>query len=282
LLAHLRRAAVAVSLPIAFAALAQEIPQDEAGFTNYVAEQLRKEVGDATVSIKGSLTLGLGELQANLDRIFAFCKKNTGGCPREIATYVKGAAQVHTDRNAPPVREAIRIIVRTTQYIQQAQGSLPWDAPALQPKPLTEGLVLLPVLDSPRTIRMLTEKDNKALGLTPDEVHQLGLANLRSTLAPLMEVAKVTGHGQIGQILGDSFHPSRLALHGTWAPLSEAQGGNLIVAVPTTDAVLYIGEDTPLAIEALRALVRNVIGRAPNRLSDVLLRWSPAGWELVR
>ena len=67
-----------------------------------------------------------------------------------------------------------------------------------------------------------------------------------------------------------------------WAPLAAAQNGTLIVAVPATDAVFYIGEDTPAAIDALRTLARNVFSRAPNRLTETLLRWSDAGWEVVK
>lgn len=261
--------------------VAADIPKDEAGFTAYVAEQLRAEVGDAPVVIKSPLTVAVGELQANLDRIFTYCKKNADGCSTEVTTYVKGAAQVYRDQNAPPTREAVRLVVRTTQYVQQTQASLPPGSSLLLPTPLVEGLVLLPALDSPRTIRMLNDKDLKSLGLTADEVQQLALANLRSSLKPLMEVAKVAGHGQIGQLVGDSYHPSRLALFDTWAPLVKAQGGKLIVAAPATDAVFYVGEDTPVAIDALRSLARNVMNRTPNRLSDILLRWTPTGWEVV-
>jgi uncharacterized protein YtpQ (UPF0354 family) len=272
---------VALSLAYSLLAAGSDIPKDETRFTEYVAEQLRAEVGDAPVVNKSPLTIGVGELQANLDRIFAFCNRNAEGCSKEVTTYVKGVAQVYRDQNAPPTREAVRLVVRTTQYVQQTQSSLPPGSPSLQPKPLVDGLVLLPVLDSPRTIRMLNKEDMKSLGLSDEEVQQLALANLRSSLKPLMDAAKIAGRGQIGQLVGDSFHPSRIALLDTWAPLAKAQGGKLIVAAPTTDAVFYVGEDTAVAIDALRALVRNVMSRAPNRLSDILLRWTPTGWEVV-
>jgi hypothetical protein len=129
---------------------------------------------------------------------------------------------------------------------------------------------------------MLNEKDDKALGLTVDEVYQLGLKNTRGSLKPLMQVAKAAKPAEIGQIVGDSYEPSRLVLHEEWAPLAAAQNGTLIVAVPATDAVFYIGEDTPAAIDALRTLARNVFSRAPNRLTETLLRWSDAGWEVVK
>jgi hypothetical protein len=272
----------ALSLAYSLTATAGDIPKDQAGFTEYVAGLVRAEVTDVPVAIKGPLTLRFGELTANLDRVFFFCQRNAGGCSNEVTTYVNSVVQVYRDQNAPPTREAVRLVVRTTQYIQQTQGSLPPGSSLLLPKPLVEGLVLLPVLDSPRSIRMLNEKDLKSLGLSAEEAEHLALVNLRNSLKPLMDVAKVARHGQIGQLVGDSFHPSRLALLDTWAPLAKAQGDQLIVTAPATDAVFYVGEDTAVAIDALRTLARNVMSRAPNPLSNILLRWTPGGWEIVK
>ena len=109
-----------------------------------------------------------------------------------------------------------------------------------------------------------------------------GLANLGKHLKPLMSIAKVTQPGQIGQLSGDAYHSSRLALFESWAPLVKAQGGKLIVAAPATDSVIYFGDDTPTAIEAFRLVAKNVSARAPSPLSTELLRWTPARWEVVR
>lgn len=97
-----------------------------------------------------------------------------------------------------------------------------------------------------------------------------------------MQVARAAKHAEIGQLVGDCYEPSRLVLHDHWAPLAAAQNGTLIVAAPATDAVFYIGEDAPVALDALRTVVRNVIRRAPNRLSETLLRWNDGGWEVVK
>jgi hypothetical protein len=171
-------------------------------------------------------------------------------------------------------------VVRAEAYLTGVK-SLP-KPPKLAPRPLAGGFVMLPALDTPRAIRILSEDDNERLGLSGDDVFNLGLANLRKHLKPLMSVAKVTQAGQIGQLSGDAYHSSRLALLESWAPLAKAQGGKLIVAAPATDAVIYIGDDTPTAIEAFRLLARNVSSRVPNPLSAELLRWRPAGWEVVR
>jgi len=258
-------------------ALAQTIPVDEPSFTKFVAERLQKAV-DAQVQIKGPLTLSIGEIQANLDRIHAFCSKNPAGCTQEVDNYVNAVAEVHREQGAAPTKSAVRVVVRSTRYLQSAKAS---GMGTPQSKPLVEGLVVLSVLDTPRTIRMLTDKDGAALGLTASQVYDLGVANLRKILKPLMEVAKPAGSQQIGSFTGDIFQPSRIVLTDSWAPLVQAQGGVLIVAAPTTDIVLYIGEDNPIAIGTLRALVGKVMSRAPNPLSDVLLRWTPKGWRLV-
>lgn len=261
---------------------AEEIPQDEAGFTKYVAAQLQSEIGEDAVVIKSPLTLGLGQFQANLDRVFRFCASNASGCPAELDHYVKGVAEVYREHNAPPSKEAVRIVIRSSEYVHAVQSSTFAPGPAqILPEPFVEGLVALPVLDSPRTVKMLGEKEATKLGLTEDEIFKLGLANLRNELRPLMDVAKVAGKGQIGQLVGETYDPSRLLLVDSWAPLAAKQGGVVIVAIPATDAVFYVGEDTPVARDALRTLARNVIARAPNPLSNALLRWHESGWEVV-
>jgi len=155
-------------------------------------------------------------------------------------------------------------------------------ATEMQWRPLVGELVMLPASDAPQTIHPLSERHNAELGLSADEVFNLGLANLRARLTPLMQVATVGQPGQIWSIEGDVYHSSRLALHESWSPLATAQGGNLIVAAPETGTVLYVAEDTPAAIKALRTLTQNVMSRSPRPLSSELLRWTPNRWEVVR
>lgn len=274
------RAAIlaAISLVCINSTFAQTIPTDEPGFTKFVAERLRKAT-NASVEIKGPLTLSVGAMQANLDRIYAFCKGNPAGCVKEVDTYVNSAAQIHRDRGAAPTKAAVRVVVRPARYLQQAKAS---SLAPLHARPVADGLIAVAVLDTPRAIKMLTDKDGATLGLTATQAYDLGIANLRKTLKPLMQIAKPVASGQIGTLTGDSYHPSRLVLADTWAPLVKSQGGVLIVAAPANDGLLYISEDSPTAIAALRALVRTVISRAPNPMSDVLLRWTPKGWDVVR
>jgi hypothetical protein len=96
--------------------------------------------------------------------------------------------EVQLGQGAAPTKPAIRVVVRPTQYVQQMQASLAPGAPVPQTKPLVDGLVVVPALDTPRTIRTFTDKDGASLGLNPNQVHALAIANLRTTLKPLMEI----------------------------------------------------------------------------------------------
>jgi uncharacterized protein YtpQ (UPF0354 family) len=257
------------------------VPNGEAAFTEYVASKLRRETRAAVV-VKEPLTLGLGDIQANLDRIFAFCRADPAGCSQEVSHYVKGVAEIYAAKaskaaHSRPSKEAVRVVVRTQAYVTSSRATFPKGIP----KPLAGSLVMLPVIDTPRTIRILMENDLGDLGLSADEVFSLGLANLSHRLKPLM-AAKAVRPGQIGHIGGDDYNSSRLALLESWSPLAKAQGGKLIVAVPATDTVLYIGDDSPTVIDVLRLLVNKVSAQAPNPLSTELFRWTPSQWEAIR
>jgi hypothetical protein len=270
---------VVAAMAVMANACAEPIPVDEAGFTEFVATQLRQQpLGAETVAVKGPLTLSIGALQANLDRVFGFCRTNAADCQAEIDRYARGVAQVIKSRNTPPAKEAVRLVVRPSAYARQYEAAA---GTKIQTWPLAGDFVIMPVLDTPRAMRTLTEADFKKLEMNPDQIYQLGLANLKTTLKPLMTQAPIAKTGQIGHVDGDAYESSRLAMHESWTPLAEAQGGVLIVVAPAKDAVFYIGEDTPEAIDALRALANRVLKEAPAPLSPTLLRWTKTGWEPV-
>jgi hypothetical protein len=262
-------------------AAAASVPKNQTDFTKFVADQVRSSVPkDVEVVVTEPLTVKMGELQLNLDRIYGFCLNNNSGCPGVVDSYVKAAVQTFNDQNAVPTRESLRLALRREPYILQIQKAFD-DQRKLQPRPFVEGLLLLPVMDSPRTMRFLSLKDDETLGMSADEVFELAKANTRTALRPLKEAAKVAIHGAIGTLNGDN-ESSLLIFHNDWAPLVAQQNGALIAVAPETDSILYVGEDTPQAIDALRALAKQVMGHSQRPLSDVLLRWKDQGWEVVR
>lgn len=215
--------AVASDLIGAGSARAQQIPSDEPAFTAFVAERIRAGVRDTPVVVKGPLTLSIGPLQANLDRIYAFCKANTNACAREIGAYVSGIVATTSNRDDPPTRSALRVVVRSSDYMRQALQEVGARG-AAPTRSLAEGLVIVPVLDSPRAVRVFNDKDRAALGLTQDQVFDIAIANLRSSMKPLTGVAKAVPSGQFGMLTGDYYQSSRLALVDQLGPARASPG----------------------------------------------------------
>jgi len=262
---------------------AETVPLEPVAFTEYMASRIRSEVGDTPVLVKGTLTLSVGSVQANLDRLYNYCRKGGQTCEIEASNYAKAVSDVLKERNAPPAKDAVRIVVRSTDYIKQAQASLGANASEthLQLRPFVEGLVAVAVLDTPRTIRPLNDGDLEKMGLSQEQLFELGAKNVRAALRPLSETARPVAAGEIGSIHGNFYEIGRVTLHDDWGALALSQNGILLVALPTTDTVLYISEASPASVEAFRALVRDVARKSPNPLSSSLLQWTTERWEVV-
>jgi uncharacterized protein YtpQ (UPF0354 family) len=216
-----------------------------------------------------------------LDRIFSYCKRNASGCADEADTYAKGAAQIIKAEIAPVDKKTILLVVRSTDYIKQAQAALGKDAPKLLLRPLADGLVSMVVVDTTRAIRPLNSQDMGKLDLSPDQLFELGADNLKDLLKPVIEIAEPVGPGKIGLVTG-LFQVGRVANHEDWQALAEAQNGNLLITMPTTDRLFYISDSSQKSIDALKAMAKDMWEKSYTPLSPVVLKWTKSRWELVR
>jgi len=262
---------------------AQTVPLEPSAFTEYVATAVRREVGDTVVSARVPLHLSIGELDGQLDRILAYCRSNGAGCDGQVQQFAKAAGDIVREKNAPIDPTAVQLVVRSDAYVQRMQASLGTNAPQLQARPLVAGLMVVAILDTPRAIRPLTERDLKKLGKSQDDLFALAAINLTNSLQPLSESAKPVAAGQIGYTKPSFGEVGRVALPAQWTSLAQAQHGELIIALPTTDQVLYISESTDVARDALRALSRKLASHSSAALApDTLLKWTAEGWETLK
>lgn len=148
-------------------------------------------------------------------------------------------------------------------------------------QPIVGGLDLVCRVGRPPEARLMTDRDLAGLGLTLDAAIALARANVIAGLRPMSEVAPPVPPGEIGTIAGDYAEASRILAHDDWAPLSQAMSGHLLVAVPAADTVLYTKGGVPGALTTLSAMARARMAASPRPISDEVLRWTPAGWEVV-
>lgn len=254
------------------------VPQDAAGFTEYVATQLRQQLGDGTVVVREPLTLGVADQRTRLDKLYAGCQTNRAHCADDVNAFVKTTTQNFRASTIPATRESLRLAVRTAASVQQSQREVGGDATTFRPRPFVGPLVTVPVFDTLRASRLISEKDYKTLDLSVDQVRELARKNTYNALPQVLQTARPVTSGEVGRLDGPVLQPSRLIFIDDWKPLADAQHGTLIVAAPANDTVLYVGDDSAASLDALRAQVRELMGKSANPLTDVLLRWSPSGW----
>lgn len=261
---------------------------NEASFTKQMADRFEKELPELRIEIASPLTLKINQadgshiLQANLDRIFAFCARSTENCEAATAQYIAGLSGVVKDRVRPIESSMIRLNVRPRKGLESAQQQLPPDAPRIVLRPFIGDLALTAVLDFPTSMRMFTNEDAKKLGISEAEAIEIGRKNLRTSLKPLSDYAPPTADQSL-RYLGDSpYESSRIILHSDWAPVAKALGGSLIVGVPSPSLLVYGRGDSELALGAMRAFVRDALRKADRPLTDSVFRWTEAGWEELR
>jgi len=191
-------------------------------------------------------------------------------------------AEVLSDQTRPAERAQVRLVVRPDDYVAQARQQMAANKVELLARPLVAGLWIVPVVDAPRSMRLVTRDDLAVLKLDEEAMFELGRTNLREQLRPLRDAAPVPRARELGRLGEDDYESSRLILHAEWADLAAKMNNQLVVMVPASNLLIYGDGATAASLDALRALGREAARGSPRPLSLALLRWTMAGWEVVR
>jgi uncharacterized protein YtpQ (UPF0354 family) len=267
---------------------AQAIPRDESSFTKLVGERVARELPEFNVQPAGKLILegkradGESTGQIILDRVFNFCGNNAESCDSAIERYAKGIAEAVRERARPIERAMVRLSIRSAKYVTQVRQQAGTGSVSIFSRALTEDLAIVPVLDFTRTIRFVNQGDLGKLGLTDDEIYRLGEENLRKSLRPLSDVAKVPDANSLAQVTGEDYASSRILLHEDWKQMAATLNQRLVVMIPAPDVLLYGDGSTERGIDALRTIGMEIAKKSQRPLSSVVLRWTDAGWEQLK
>jgi uncharacterized protein YtpQ (UPF0354 family) len=258
-------------------------PRQETDFAKYVAKRISRASGVKVESV-GRLSLRLSTpdgsdlLTANLDRVWAACERVRDRCEAFVDEYVAGIASVVAERSRPLQKEALRIAVRPKAYLA-SKGQDPAKSPVVRPLVGDLGMVL--VVDGVRSIRSAQRDDLKTLKLSEDEAFEIARQNLRTReLKPLRSVLKPISGKAIGYLDESAYESSRLVLHEDWRSYA-SEIGNLVVAIPSTNFLVYGNGANAEAVDALRAFALEAARKSQRPLSPLVFRWKPQGWEVV-
>jgi hypothetical protein len=266
---------------------AAQRPRDDAKsratFTEAMATRFRQAQPTWSITIKESLTLllttgsGANPLTANLDRIYAVCLNDPPNCEAVSAGFVARASSLGTP---PAAVEAARLraTIRPTAYIESLRRTFPEADRAPIAVPFVAGLWIVCVFDEPTTMRVANADNLRTLGLGVEDAVVMARRNTMAALVPLSTRTKPLQPGQYGVLAGDAYESSRLLAPEAWAELAAGLSGNLLVAVPSAEKLLYGSGATNAEIDALAALAQDAYRKAERPISPSILKWTATGW----
>ena len=169
------------------------------------------------------------------------------------------------DAKAPPDRSHIVPVLKSTRWVeavqQQRQG-----APAAQllMERLNSELTIVYAEDLPTSVRYLMMRDDVG---DRSKLLDLALANLHRLLNDIK--LRQAADGIFLMDGGDSYNASLLLAADIWSSGEIKVDGDIVVAVPTKDALLLTGSHNQTGVARLRAVAAG-LARGPYGLTPVL------------
>jgi hypothetical protein len=253
-----------------------EIPGDPQKFTEFVAQSFRAVLPGHSVSIAGPLVLeidGRGGHRLDLGNPFRLCHTDPLHCEASVSTYMIQMAGVITTPPKPIARADLRAIVRSTDEAKAGGDSVA--------APLLGGLSVICAVDEPETIALLRTEDLAPLKLSSDTALAACKENMGENLGQLEPTQRDYPLRGINVITGNAYASSWLLFPERWAAEAKRLRGNLLVAVPAADVVLYRGGKSTTAIKGLAEAAAFVQTQATRLVSTTVFRWTPDGWVVA-
>lgn len=266
---------------------ADVVPTNAADFTNYMAGQLKQALTDYEVTILSPLTIRITKpgsnagLTANLDRMHDFCASNKDGCSQMLQSFVAQAAATLKNVNLATVDPSmLRAVVRPKTYVEGLRKQIGDNRVAeMATEDLGGDLTIICYIDFPTAARPAMMADFDKLGISKEAALSKGKENVAAILGSLSTSVKDLRQREIGALSGNYYESSLLALHDAWADIAQRFDGELIVAVPAADKLLYANRTDSRSVDALRTLAAQVARQSDRPLSQSVYHWTKGGWE---
>lgn len=268
---------------------ADTVPTNATDFTNYMTGQLKQALTDYEVTIVSPLTIRIAKpgsnagLTANLDRMHDFCASNQNGCTQMLQSFVAQAAATLKNVNLATVDPSmLRAVVRPKMYVEGLRKQIGDSRVAeMATEDLGGDLTIICYIDFPTAARPAMMADFDKLGISKEAALSKGKENVAAILGSLSTSVKELREREIGTLSGNYYESSLLALHDAWADTAERFNGELIVAVPAADKLLYAKRTDSRSVDALRTLAAQVARQSDRPLSQSVFHWTKDGWEQV-
>jgi uncharacterized protein YtpQ (UPF0354 family) len=243
-------------------------------FTQEFARALARTRPSANVSVAGDLKLTIKETDGlvrniQLNNAYSEYKLDPQRFDDLVATFSAIFSQSGS-KEAGLDRTRIIPVIKDRQWLDELHHTLKAKGVAQQhlADRFNDELVIVYAQDDPNRMRYLTTQED--FGLSREELRSLAIANLKRVL-PKIEMGRV---GDVALMsAGGNYEASLLLIDEIWSSGQIQVNGDIVVAIPTRDALLVTGSRSRSGLKLVRELTAKFKAQGPYELTDTLFRY---------
>ena len=243
-------------------------------FTQEFARALARTRPSANVSVAGDLKLTIKETDGlvrniQLNNAYNEYKLDPQRFDDLVATFSAIFSQ-SASKEAGLDRTRIIPVIKDRQWLDELHNTLKAKGVAQQhlADRFNNELVIVYAQDDLRRMRYLTIEED--FGLSREELRSLAIANLKRVL-PKIEMGRV---GDVALMsAGGNYEASLLLIDEIWSSRQIEVNGDIVVAIPTRDALLVTGSRSRSGLKLVRELTAKFKAQGPYELTDTLFRY---------
>lgn len=189
---------------------------------------------------------------------------------RAYDTSTPGGGEVNIDptRIIPVIKDRAWVVEMQQELQRQRADAATVEPLSLVSEPFSDTLVVVYAEDTPANTKYQLGDWLGPLGFDAGSRRAKAIANLHRLLPPVEKQA-ADGFGFFAA--GGTYEPSLLLFDELWDPVALGVKGDIVVAVPVRDLLVFTGSADKKGLRKIRALVRDVMRDNPSyRLTDQL------------
>lgn len=194
----------------------------------------------------------------------------------EIRRFVAGVREATEGRPAPFSTRDLRLVLRSRAYIERLRARFAKPEQRILARPFGPDLVVAIVIDAPRTMRFLQQKDLRHVERGGGDAFTQAQAWTAAASGAPKAVLRPHARGRFG-VVEDTYAPSWLLRPVAWHHLVAADT-EVLAAAPARGSLVYAVDPDPAAREAFRRIVGRLHASAARPLSARVFRWTRAGF----
>jgi len=253
-------------------------------FSHVVADILRLALPDVQVVVKGPLELDLNrESDKRCVRMSLYSTWNLGKDDLEhrldaVSSHVINAAGMFrntTDLTESPDRNKIVPMLKNDSFvrhtIEQMRGM-----DGLVAERLVADIWVAYAIDRPGSLAYLSENMRKMMDISLEELRKLAPVNLTRTVPVIGRVGEAP---RFMMTAGGTLEASLLVLDALWREQEKHVDGELVLAVPSREVVMFTGSNCKDVIDGMKRQIKEIARATPYFVSEALLVWRNGRWE---